>query len=186
VRGLGAAGRLRDRAGRSGPGRSSCDFAYADLEFDGRRPASFLAEPGARRSARYPPCRTYGIAGWRLGFVVSGDGSACWETCAPASSADPGGGSRRSPNRRSRSRSAADHERRRDQIVARPARADSTFYVWWPLPEGLTPERILAEQRIAVAPGEGFGAQGQGWARISLATPDERLDAGLERLARAL
>ena len=53
-------------------------------------------------------------------------------------------------------------------------------------PGGLTPERILAEQRIAVAPGEGFGAQGKGWARISLATPDERLDAGLERLARAL
>ena len=31
---------------------------------------------------------------------------------------------------------------------------------------------------LAVAPGEGFGAQGEGWARISLATPDERLDAG--------
>jgi aspartate/methionine/tyrosine aminotransferase len=37
---------------------------------------------------------------------------------------------------------------------------------------------------VAVAPGEGFGASGAGWARISLATPDDRLDAGLERLGR--
>ena len=80
------------------------------------------------------------------------------------------------------------YEARRERVqrVIPNTRSDSTFYVWWPLPEGLTPERILAEQRIAVAPGEGFGAQGKGWARISLATPDERLDAGLERLARAL
>jgi aspartate/methionine/tyrosine aminotransferase len=66
------------------------------------------------------------------------------------------------------------------------ARSDSTFYVWWRLPEGLTPERLLGETRVAVAPGEGFGPQGMGWARISLATPDDRLDAGLARLHAAL
>jgi bifunctional pyridoxal-dependent enzyme with beta-cystathionase and maltose regulon repressor activities len=37
-----------------------------------------------------------------------------------------------------------------------------------------------------VAPGEGFGPRGAGWARISLATPDERLDLGLARLRDAL
>ncbi|HSK17363.1 MAG TPA: hypothetical protein VK915_14505, partial [Gaiellaceae bacterium] len=57
-----------------------------------------------------------------------------------------------------------------------------TFYAWWRLPAGVTPERLLRELRVAVAPGEGFGAEGAGWARISLAAPDERLDAGLERL----
>ena len=61
-------------------------------------------------------------------------------------------------------------------------RSDSTFYVWWRLPESLTPERLLGETRVAVAPGVGFGPRGAGWARISLATPDDRLDAGLERL----
>jgi aspartate/methionine/tyrosine aminotransferase len=78
------------------------------------------------------------------------------------------------------------YERRRDQVVAAipDTRSDSTFYVWWRLPEGLTPERILAETRVAVAPGEGFGPGGAGWARISLATPDERLGPGLERLSR--
>jgi aspartate/methionine/tyrosine aminotransferase len=38
----------------------------------------------------------------------------------------------------------------------------------------------------AVAPGEGFGDRGHGWARLSLATRDDRLDEGLERLAAAL
>jgi len=78
------------------------------------------------------------------------------------------------------------YERRRDRVLAAlpDTRSDSTFYVWWRLLEGLTPERILAETRFAVAPGEGFGAQGAGWARLSLATPDDRLDAGLERLSR--
>jgi aspartate/methionine/tyrosine aminotransferase len=80
------------------------------------------------------------------------------------------------------------YQARRDRVLgAIPgARSDSTFYVWWRLPEDLTPERLLVETRVAVAPGEGFGPRGMGWARISLATPDDRLDAGLERLRAAL
>ena len=54
------------------------------------------------------------------------------------------------------------------------------------LPEGMTHERLLDEHRVVVAPGEGFGPSGVGWARLSLATPDEALDLGLERLAAAL
>ena len=81
------------------------------------------------------------------------------------------------------------YQERRDRVLAAigpGARSDSTFYVWWRLPEGLTPERLLAKTRVAVAPGRGFGQQGAGWARISLATPDDRLDAGLERLRGAV
>jgi aspartate/methionine/tyrosine aminotransferase len=53
------------------------------------------------------------------------------------------------------------------------------------LPEGLTAERLLEEDRVAVAPGEGFGPSGAGWARLSLAVKDESLELGAERLARA-
>jgi aminotransferase len=60
-----------------------------------------------------------------------------------------------------------------------------TFYVWLRLPDGVDAERLLTEHRVAVAPGEGFGPSGAGWARISLATPDEQLDSGVERLAQA-
>jgi len=58
--------------------------------------------------------------------------------------------------------------------------------VWLRLPEGLTADGILAEHRVAVAPGEGFGPSGAGWARLSLAVSDETLELGLERLAAAL
>ena len=55
------------------------------------------------------------------------------------------------------------YERRRDVLAAAlPGLAvpEGTFYAWWRLPDGLTPERLLTEHRVAVAPGEGFGARG--------------------------
>jgi len=64
--------------------------------------------------------------------------------------------------------------------------SEGTFYVWFRLPEELTAERLLTEHRLALAPGEGFGPSGAGWARISLAVSDETLEVGLERLRSAL
>ncbi|CAN5325755.1 hypothetical protein BH18ACT12_BH18ACT12_02970 [soil metagenome] len=48
------------------------DFAYADLVFDGRRPQSFLTTEGARHAGieLFSMSKTYGMAGWRLGFAV--------------------------------------------------------------------------------------------------------------------
>ncbi len=81
------------------------------------------------------------------------------------------------------------YERRRDRVIAalpEPPVCEGTFYVWLRLPDGLTTERLLVEHRVGLAPGEGFGPSGAGWARISLAVADETLEAGLERLAPAL
>jgi aspartate/methionine/tyrosine aminotransferase len=81
------------------------------------------------------------------------------------------------------------YEQRRDRVLARvgehAAPCEGTFYVWLRLPDGVTAERLLVEHRVAVAPGEGFGPSGAGWARISLATSDDVLDAGVERLVDA-
>jgi aspartate/methionine/tyrosine aminotransferase len=78
------------------------------------------------------------------------------------------------------------YRRRRDRVleVIPGGICQGTFFVWFPLPEGWTAERILEELRVAVAPGEGFGSRGAGWARLSLAVTDETLELGLERLAR--
>ena len=49
---------------------------------------------------------------------------------------------------------------RRDRLVAalrgagaEIAAPEGTFYAWWQLPEGITPERLIAEARVGVAPG---------------------------------
>src|SRR3954454_6504222 len=175
------------------------DFAYGDLVFDGRRPASFLATEGAREVGLelFSMSKSYGMAGWRLGFAI---GSA--ELVAriedlqnhqfggifmPVQAA--GIAALRGPQESVDERRAL-YEARRDRVFAAlpgvEARCEGTFFVWLRLPEGVTCKRLLDEHRIAVAPGEGFGAGGKGWARLSLATPDERLDLGLARLAAAL
>jgi aminotransferase len=83
----------------------------------------------------------------------------------------------------------AAYERRRDVLAAAlpiPVVCEGTFFVWLRLPENLTAARLLEEHRVAVAPGEGFGPSGAGWARVSLAVADDAIELGAERLAAAL
>ena len=82
---------------------------------------------------------------------------------------------------------------RRDGLVAtlrgagaELAAPEGTFYAWWRLPAGLSAARILDEARVSVAPGEGFGAGGRGYVRLSLAVPDEDVEEGAARLAALL
>jgi aminotransferase len=172
------------------------DFAYGDLVFDGRRPESFLAVEGAREVGveMFSLSKSYGMAGWRLGFVVGNADivgrlnlvseharSGIFVPLQRAAIAALTGPQETVEERR------ALYERRRDRVVAAipGARCEGTFFVWFPLPEEVTFERLLTEYRVAVAPGEGFGSQGRGFARLSLATPDEALDEGIARLGRA-
>jgi aminotransferase len=174
------------------------DAAYIDLVFDGRRPASFLALPGAREVGveLWSMSKTYGMAGWRIGFVLGnaeivarlnllsdhsrvGMLSALQHAAAAALE-----GPETSVERR-----RATYERRRDRLVAalpEPPVCEGSFYVWLRLPGGLGVEELLRTDRVALAPGEGFGPSGAGYARLSLAVSDETLERGLERLAPAL
>ncbi len=178
------------------------DFAYGDLVFDGREPRSFLAVPGAKEVGveLFSMSKSYGMAGWRLGFVLgraeivarlnqlqdhvrAGIFTAIQEAGIVALTG---------PQETVAERRAL-YEERRDRVVAalretsvREVSCEGTFFLWLRLPDAVTADSLLVEHRVALAPGEGFGRSGAGWARISLATPDERLDLGLERLARAL
>jgi aspartate/methionine/tyrosine aminotransferase len=172
------------------------DFAYADLLFDGRRPRSFLATPGAKDVGveMFSMSKSYGMAGWRLGFVLGNVEiveriNLLNDHCRvgifrPIQEA---GIAALTGPQDSVAERAATYERRRDRVLeVVDAVSEGTFYVWFELPEGLTSERLLTEHRLALAPGEGFGPSGSGWARISLAVTDEILELGLDRLAQAL
>jgi L-glutamine---4-(methylsulfanyl)-2-oxobutanoate aminotransferase len=173
------------------------DAAYIDLVFDGRKPESFLATPGAKEVGveLWSMSKTYGMAGWRIGFVVGNaeiverinllNDHARVGIFAPLQSAAIAAleGPQDSVAVR-----IADYERRRELLAAalpEPPVCEGTFYVWIRLPEGVTAERLLAEERVAVAPGEGFGPSGAGWARLSLAVSDETIELGAERLRHA-
>jgi aminotransferase len=175
------------------------DFAYGDLVFDGRAPRSFLAVDGARDVGLelFSMSKTYGMAGWRLGFAVgNAELVARIEDLQNHQFAgvfrpvqEAGVAALTGPQESVEARRAM-YEARRDRAAAALAElepsGEGTFFVWFRLPEGITCEQLLEEQRVALAPGEGFGERGAGWARLSLAVSDDTLDLGLARLARAL
>jgi L-glutamine---4-(methylsulfanyl)-2-oxobutanoate aminotransferase len=172
------------------------DLAYAFLAFDGRRARSVLEVDGARDVAveLWSPSKVYGMAGWRVGFAVgnaevvgrirvlldhlhAGVPVALQLGLVAALSGDQSHVAERFEV----------YRRRRDVLVQGLGldAPEGTFYAWWRLPDGLTPERLLEQARVAVAPGEGFGARGVGYARLSLAVGDDDLAEGVARLAAA-
>jgi aminotransferase len=175
------------------------DFAYGDLVFDGRRPASFLAVDGGREAGieLFSMSKSYGMAGWRLGFALGNaelvariEDLQAHQFAGIFMPVQAAGIAALTGPQDSVEERRALYEARRDRAVealrACKPRGEGTFFVWFRLPDGLTCERLLEENRVAVAPGEGFGERGRGWARLSLATPDDRLDLGLGRLSDAL
>jgi LL-diaminopimelate aminotransferase len=62
-----------------------------------------------------------------------------------------------------------------------------TIYVWAPVPEGFASsaeycEHVLERAGVVLSPGAIYGPAGEGWFRISLTTPDERLIEAVQRL----
>jgi L-glutamine---4-(methylsulfanyl)-2-oxobutanoate aminotransferase len=175
------------------------DFAYGDLVFEGREPTSFLATDGAREVGLelFSMSKTYGMAGWRLGFAVGNaelvariENLQNHQFAGVFMPVQRAGVAALTGPQDSVEARRATYEQRRDRALAAlggvEAHSEGTFFVWFRLPESITPAQLLEEQRVAIAPGEGFGARGAGWARLSLATADEPLDVGLERLRHGL
>ena len=173
------------------------DIAYGFLGFD-RRVRSILEVPGASEVATelWSPSKIYGMAGWRVGFLVgaaevvgrvrtlmdhlfAGVPVAIQRGLLAALTGDQA----HVAERRERYRA------RRDVLVdAVPGltRPEGSFYAWWKLPDGLTPEEIVRRARVGIAPGIGFGSRGAGYGRLSLAVPDEDVAEGAARLSALL
>jgi L-glutamine---4-(methylsulfanyl)-2-oxobutanoate aminotransferase len=178
------------------------DLAYGFLAFDGRRARSVLEADGARECAieLWSPSKIYGMAGWRVGFAVgNAELIARIQTLLNHTAAGVFTAVQRGlavalrSDQRDVAQRRAIYEGRRDRLVGalRAAGAqidppEGSFYAWWKLPEGLTAERLIAGARVGVAPGEGFGARGAGWARLSLATPDDDLAEAADRLVAVI
>ena len=177
------------------------DAAYAEIYF-GERPPSILEIPGGRDVAIefHSLSKTFSMTGWRIGFAVghpeligglgkvktnvdSGVFQAVQEAGIAALTGDAG----------VVDKLRAMYRERRDVLVDGLGRVGlpceppaGTFYVWVRVPRGLTAAalatRCLTEAGVVVTPGNGFGDAGEGYIRLTLCSPVERLREAVERL----
>ena len=173
------------------------DLAYGFLAFDGRRARSVLEVDGAREVAveLWSPSKVYGMAGWRVGFAVGnaevvGRIRVLLDHLARRrpgrAPARPGGGAeRRSGARRRAPRGLSPPPRRARARASGSSRPRAPSTPGGACPTGSRPSACSSAARVAVAPGEGFGARGAGYARLSLAVDDDDLAEGVARLAAA-
>ncbi|MDO8615816.1 MAG: LL-diaminopimelate aminotransferase [Dehalococcoidia bacterium] len=178
------------------------DGPYSEVAFDGYRPASFLQAEGARDAGIefHSLSKSYNMTGWRIGMAV-GNAQIIDALMRVKSNLDSG-----IPQAIQRMAIAAlegpqdcieEHnriyQRRRDRLTGaltglglrlRPPKA--SLYLWARVPEGMTSvqfaTRLLDEAGIVVTPGPGYGPTGEGYVRLSLTVPDERLEEGVRRL----
>lgn len=178
------------------------DNAYSEIGFDGYRPPSLLERPGARDVAieLFSCSKAYNMTGWRIAFAA-GNADALKALGTVKSNIDSGAftavqdaaiEAMLGPQDDVFEMSAV-YQRRRDLVmetlgsIGLTARTPKgTIYVWARIPEGYTSAeyatKVLDEAGVIVAPGNAYGPDGEGYIRISLATPDERLAEALQRI----
>jgi len=63
-----------------------------------------------------------------------------------------------------------------------------TFYLWVPVPEGMTSleftSRLFEKTAVVVAAGTAYGRYGEGYVRFSLTVPDARLEEAMQRIEK--
>ena len=178
------------------------DAPYTEVFFDSYLPPSFMQTPGAREIGVefHSLSKTYHMTGWRIGMVV-GNAQMINALFQVKSNLDSGIPQAIQQAAIEALRGSQDHiaehnaifQRRRDKLMkvldeigleARIPKA--TFYIWARVPQGYSSveftKKLLGEAGIAVTPGTGYGKEGEGYIRLSLTIPDDRLEEGIHRL----
>ena len=182
------------------------DNAYSEIVFDGYRAPSFLATPGAKDVGIevFSLSKGYNMTGWRCAAVV-GNAQALQVYWQLKTNIDSGlfeavqlaGIAALSPDADPEVASMNElYRRRRDlvcdalaEIGVEVKKPHATIYVWAPVPEGFESsaayaEHVLEQAAVVISPGSIYGPAGEGWFRISLTTPDDRLLTAVERLGQ--
>ena len=182
------------------------DNAYSETTFDGYVAPSFLATPGAKEVGVevFSLSKGFNMTGWRCAAILGNPDavSAYWRLKTNVDSGlfeaiQLAGVAALDGPRAAIEEMNSIYERRRDLVVGTlgeigvdvtPPRG--TIYVWAPVPEGHTStsfaELVLEQAAVVVSPGSMYGPSGEGFFRISLTTPDDRLAEALERMREHL
>src|SRR5215213_2855516 len=180
------------------------DASYTETTFDGYVAPSFLETPGAREVGVevFSLSKGWNMTGWRSAAIVGNAhaiatywklktniDSGMFEAVQLATVAALDAGAPEEMR--------AIYQRRRDlvcdalaEIGVEVTPPKGTIYVWAPVPSGHTSasycELVLEESGVVVSPGGAYGPNGEGFFRISLTVPDERLTEAVERLRGSL
>jgi LL-diaminopimelate aminotransferase len=182
------------------------DNAYSEIAFDGYRPPSFLSAPGAKDVGVeiFSLSKGWNMTGWRAGWMA-GNAEVVERYRQLKTNLDSGMFEALQHAGVAALRDAGDfpremssvYQRRRDLMLgaleaiglpASPPRA--TPYIWARVPSGYTSaefaELVLEEAAVVISPGPSFGASGEGYVRVSLTVPDERLEEAAARIESSL
>jgi LL-diaminopimelate aminotransferase len=182
------------------------DNAYSEITFDGYRAPSFLETPGAKDVGIeiFSPSKGWNMTGWRSGLVAGNAevveryrqlktnlDSGMFEAVQHATVAAL-------TEAESFPREMSEVYRRRRDLVAEALAAiglhvdppKATPYVWVRVPEGYTSESfaelMLDQAAVVVSPGPAYGPSGEGYFRVSLTVPDDRLREAVRRIETSL
>ena len=183
--------------------------SYSELYYDGNPTVSILQVPGAKDVAIEftSLSKTFSMAGWRVGFAVGNqrliaaltrvksylDYGAFTPIQAAACAALNGPQDIVEANR-------ALYRKRRDVLVESFGRAGwhipsprASMFAWAPLPPALKDmgslefcKQLLTHAEVAVAPGVGYGEEGEGYVRIALVENEQRLRQAARNVRRYL
>ena len=186
------------------------DFAYADVAYDGYKPPSFLASPGAADvGVEFTTMsKGYNMAGWRIGYCC-GNAQMIEALATIKGYYDYGmfqaiqiaaivalRHTDAAVERQSRI-----YQGRRDTLCQSLSQAgwritppQAGMFLWVPIPD-LWRQRmstmefammLLEKGNVAVSPGSGFGPAGEGFLRMSLVENEARLRQAARQINRCL
>jgi len=185
------------------------DLAYAETTFDGYKAPSFLQARGAKDvGCEFTTLsKNFNMAGWRVGFAaghpemiralakIKGyyDYGIFQAVQIAAIIAMRHCGEYADEQ-------AKVYERRRDCLCAglerlgwQVKKPKATMFVWAPIPEPYRQMgsiefalKLMREAEVAVAPGRGFGENGEGFLRIALVENENRIRQAIRQIRRAL
>ena len=185
------------------------DLAYAEIYFGDTPTPSMLQIEGAKDCVVEftSMSKTYSMPGWRMGFAVGNqqligaltrvksylDYGAFTPIQVAATAALNGPQDIIAENR-------ALYKKRRDIMVESFGRAgwdipppEASMFAWAPIPEQFRhlgsmefSKRLIAEAGVAVAPGPGFGDEGEGFVRLALVENDQRIRQAARNIKKFL
>jgi LL-diaminopimelate aminotransferase len=182
------------------------DNAYSETTYDGYVAPSFLATPGAKEVGVevFSLSKGFNMTGWRCAAILGNAEAVAsyWrlktnldsgmfealQMAAAAALAGPRGAIEEMNAIYARRRDLLVDALREIGVTVEPPKG--TIYVWAPVPAGHTSESfaelVLEEAAVVVSPGSMYGPSGEGFFRISLTTPDDRIAEAVSRLREHL